>query len=163
MQLRKGGAYRLIWQGTLTSIFEFHHRLHEPVSVDGVLWTQSGTSETRMGGTYKRERVVHTRARIDSFFCGLTSLSPNQASPAQLLAWIRAHWHIENRCHWRRDATLGEDACTVRHTLVATILGVLNSLILALFDYRKVSNARAAIRTFAAYPEQALALLTKPL
>lgn len=95
--------------------------------------------------------------------CGLTSLPPHLASPARLLAWVRAHWHIENRCHWRRDATLREDACTVRHALVAAVLAVLNSLILAIFDYRNVTNARAAIRTFAAFPEQALALLIQPL
>ena len=95
--------------------------------------------------------------------CGLTSLAPDRASPAQLQELVRTHWHIENRCHWRRDATLREDACTVRHRVVATILAVLNSLILAIFDYRKETNARAAIRTFAAFPDQALALLTQPL
>lgn len=95
--------------------------------------------------------------------CGLTSLSVAQASPARLLALVRAHWHIENRCHWRRDATLGEDACTVRHRAVATLLAVLNSAILALFDHRKIANARAAIRTFAAFPAHALALLIHPL
>jgi predicted transposase YbfD/YdcC len=91
--------------------------------------------------------------------CGLTSLSAAQASPAQLLALVRAHWHIENRCHWRRDATLGEDRCTVRHPRVATILAVLNSAILALFDQLKVTNARQTIRTFAACPHLALAQL----
>jgi predicted transposase YbfD/YdcC len=95
--------------------------------------------------------------------CGLTSLPPHRASPAQLLAWVRAHWHIENRCHWRRDATLREDACIVRHRLVTAILAVLNSLILAMFDFHNVTNARAAIRTIAANPQQALNLITQPL
>lgn len=95
--------------------------------------------------------------------CGLTSLAPTQASPAQLLAYVQRHWHIENRCHWRRDATLREDACTVRQPLVATILAVLNTALLALLDHCQVTNVRQAIRTFAAYPEQALALLTHPL
>lgn len=95
--------------------------------------------------------------------CGLTSLPPALASPAQLLAYVQSHWRIENRCHWRRDATLREDACTVRQPLVATILAVLNSAILALLDHCHVTNARRAIRTFAAFPEQALALLTHPL
>lgn len=95
--------------------------------------------------------------------CGLTSLPPEQASPAQLLAWVQAHWRIENRCHWRRDATLGEDACTVRHPLVATVLAVLNSAILALFDHLQVTNARSTIRQFAACPDRALALLIQPL
>jgi predicted transposase YbfD/YdcC len=95
--------------------------------------------------------------------CGLTSLAPAQASPAQLLAYVQRHWHIENCCHWRRDTTLREDACTVRQPLVATILALLNSAILALLDHCHVANARMALRTFAAFPEQALALLIQPL
>jgi predicted transposase YbfD/YdcC len=95
--------------------------------------------------------------------CGLTSLSPDKASPVQLLHWVRTHWHIENRCHWRRDATLGEDACTVRQPHVATVLSLLNSLILAIFDHQRISNARSAMRTFAAFPDAALALLIHPL
>jgi predicted transposase YbfD/YdcC len=91
--------------------------------------------------------------------CGITSLAADEASPAQLLALVRAHWHIENRCHWRRDATLGEDRCTVRHPVVATILAVLNSTILALLDKLKVTNIRKARRAFNAHPHTALALL----
>lgn len=95
--------------------------------------------------------------------CGLTSLPPEMASPPQLLAYVQKHWRIENRCHWRRDATLGEDACTIRHAHVATVLSVLNCAILALLDHLRVTNARMARRTFAARPDQALALLTQPL
>jgi predicted transposase YbfD/YdcC len=91
--------------------------------------------------------------------CGLTSLSADEASPTHLLALVRAHWHIENRCHWRRDATLGEDRCTVRQARVATVLAVLNSAILALFDHLKITNARKARRAFDAHPHTALALL----
>jgi hypothetical protein len=90
--------------------------------------------------------------------CGLTSLSVQQAAPAKLLALVQAHWKIENRCHWRRDVTLDEDACIVRHALVAVILALLNTTILAIFDIHKVTYARAMIRTFAAFPDQALAL-----
>jgi predicted transposase YbfD/YdcC len=91
--------------------------------------------------------------------CGLTSLTVDEAAPAKLLALARTHWHIENRCHWRRDATFGEDRCTVRQPLVATVLAVLNSAILALFDHLKLTNARRARRTFDAHPHRALALL----
>jgi hypothetical protein len=94
--------------------------------------------------------------------CGLTSLPAALASPARLLSLVQAHWQIENRCHWRRDATLGEDRCTVRHTTVAVVLALLNAAILALFDHLRIPNARSAIRQFAAHPDQALALLTQP-
>lgn len=103
--------------------------------------------------------VTHHGKTTYESVCGLTSLSALEAAPAQLLALVRNHWHIENRCHWRRDATLGEDRCTVRHAVVATRLAILNSAILALFDKLKVTNARQAIRTFAARPHEALALL----
>ncbi len=91
--------------------------------------------------------------------CGLTSLTADEASPTQLLVLVRTHWHIENRCHWRRDATLGEDRCTVRQAQVATVLAVINSAILALFDRLKITNARKARRAFNAHPHTALALL----
>jgi predicted transposase YbfD/YdcC len=100
----------------------------------------------------------HGKSTYESV-CGLTSLSAAEASPAQLLALVRAHWHIENRCHWRRDATLGEDRCMVRQARVATVLAVLNSAILALFDRLKITNARKARRAFDAHPHTALALL----
>lgn len=38
---------------------------------------------------------------------GLTSLP--DASPAQLLALLRAHWAIENNLHWSRDVLFQED------------------------------------------------------
>jgi hypothetical protein len=91
--------------------------------------------------------------------CGLTSLPASLAPPARLLALVQAHWRIENRCHWRRDATLGEDRCTVRHPAAAVLLAVLNAAILALFDQLRVTNARQAIRHFAAHPDPALASL----
>ena len=41
----------------------------------------------------------------------ITSLSPQQATPAQLLHLVRGHWGIENRLHWVRDLTFDEDRC----------------------------------------------------
>jgi predicted transposase YbfD/YdcC len=44
----------------------------------------------------------------------VTSLALGTASPAQLAGWLRGHWRIENRLHWIRDVTFGEDASTAR-------------------------------------------------
>jgi hypothetical protein len=41
--------------------------------------------------------------------CAITSLNPEQAEPAQLLALSRAHWAIENRLHHVRDVSCRED------------------------------------------------------
>ncbi len=40
----------------------------------------------------------------------VTSLAPQQAGPKALEALWRGHWNIENRVHYVRDVTMGEDA-----------------------------------------------------
>ena len=90
---------------------------------------------------------------------GITSLSPTRASAARLLALLRAHWRIENRLHWRRDVTLREDHCQVRKGDAPRVLAVLNSFLLAVFDFLGVSNVPQQMRIFAAHPLQAVRLL----
>jgi predicted transposase YbfD/YdcC len=45
---------------------------------------------------------------------GVTSLRPERVTPGQLLAFVRGHWHIENKSHWVRDVTFDEDRSQVR-------------------------------------------------
>ena len=45
---------------------------------------------------------------IETVFA-ITSLTAEQAGPAQLLALSRAHWGIENCLHYVRDVTCRED------------------------------------------------------
>jgi predicted transposase YbfD/YdcC len=40
--------------------------------------------------------------------------SDRAADPATLAAWVRGHWHIENKLHWVRDVTYQEDRSLVR-------------------------------------------------
>lgn len=44
----------------------------------------------------------------------VTSLSVTDAKPAQIAAWLRGHWAIENRLHWVRDVTYSEDHSQIR-------------------------------------------------
>jgi predicted transposase YbfD/YdcC len=44
----------------------------------------------------------------------MTSLPRKKADAKRLLELNRKHWFIENRLHYRRDVTLGEDASQVR-------------------------------------------------
>jgi predicted transposase YbfD/YdcC len=94
---------------------------------------------------------------------GLTSLPASRASPRQLLNLLRAHWRIENRNHWRRDATLGEDRLQLACQPAALVMATLNCVILSLLHHLGVTNCRQAMRTYDAHPEQALALLCRPL
>ncbi len=104
----------------------------------------------------QRERICHGKRSVEVIY-GWTSLSRERCSPKRLLQLIRAHWAVENRLHWRRDATLGEDRCGVRLPPVAQMLAVLNSIVLALMDAHRVSNVARQIRRFASHPDEALA------
>ncbi|WP_366932788.1 transposase [Pseudonocardia sp.] len=44
----------------------------------------------------------------------ITSLPAGLAGPAQLNHYQRQHWTVENRLHWTRDVTFGEDKSQVR-------------------------------------------------
>ncbi len=90
---------------------------------------------------------------------GLSSLALSQAAAARILALVREHWAIENRPHWRRDVTLGEDACQTRTGATPSLLAQLNSTILTLMDRMGVGNVARQMRYFDAHLEQALDLL----
>jgi hypothetical protein len=77
--------------------------------------------------------------------------------------FVVCDYTIENRLHYRRDGALGEDACQVRKGSAPHVLAVLNSFVLALFDFCKVSNTKQQMRSFDADPLQAVRLLLKPL
>jgi predicted transposase YbfD/YdcC len=46
---------------------------------------------------------------------GLTSCTPEQASPPAVLRHNRGHWAIENSCHYVLDQTWDEDRCRIRN------------------------------------------------
>lgn len=106
----------------------------------------------------QRERTCKGKHTIEVLY-GWTSLSPKECSPERLLSLIRAHWSVENRLHWRRDATLGEDRCGVREDPVAELLAVLNSVVLSLMDLHHVPNVASQLRRFSVHPRQAIAWL----
>lgn len=82
-----------------------------------------------------------------------------QVQAQQMLALIRAHWKIENRLHWRRDVTLGEDACQTRTGSMPSILARLNSAVLSFMDDLGVRNVTRQIRYLETNVEQAVQLL----
>jgi len=90
---------------------------------------------------------------------GLSSLWLNTAPAARMLALVREHWAIENRLHWRRDVTLGEDACQTRTGATPSRLAQLNSTVLSLMDRVGVRNVARRMRYFDAHLEQALDLV----
>lgn len=92
---------------------------------------------------------------------GLTSLTPQEASPQRLLERMRGYWGIENGLHYRRDVTFHEDAVrtTVGHT--GHNLAILNNLVIALSLSHGHNNLAEARRRFCAMPDQALELIIR--
>lgn len=76
-----------------------------------------------------------------------------------LLGHVRGHWAIENRLHWVRDVTLGEDACQVRSGSAPQVLAALRNAVLGLLRGAGWTNVAAALRHYAWQPGTALAVL----
>jgi predicted transposase YbfD/YdcC len=106
----------------------------------------------------QRERTSPDKYSLEVVY-GWTSLSQKRCPPQDLLQVTRDHWTVENRLHWRRDVTLGEDRCGVRFPPVAQMLAVLNTVVLSLMDAHQVANVARQIRRFASHPDEALAWL----
>ena len=102
------------------------------------------------------------KAREETVY-GVTNLPRKKANASRLLDLQQAHWCIENRLHYRRDVTLGEDACQVRITGAPQALAALNGGVLALMDWLQVPNVASQMRHFCAHPGHALQLLCHEL
>jgi hypothetical protein len=61
-----------------------------------------------------------------------------------------------------RDVTFDEDRCQVRSGAAPQVLAACRNLVTGLLRRQGVSNIAAALRTRASYPQQALALVTRP-
>lgn len=88
----------------------------------------------------------------------VTSLGPDVAA-ATMLAHVRGHWGIENRLHWVRDVSLGEDACRVRSGSAPQVLAALRNAVIALVREAGWTNIAEALRHYAWQPGAALAVL----
>ena len=116
--------------------------------------------------TFKLTRTVifpKTGERQTTIQYGITSLSPEQVNPAQLLAFKRHHWGIENGLHWVRDVTFDEDRSILRVGRSHHLMATLRNLAISLLRATGRSNIASSLRFFAAQPDQAVALVTQPL
>ena len=83
-----------------------------------------------------------------------SSLALEQHDDEQIGVIIRGHWSaIENGTHYRRDVTLGEDACRVRHRQAAEALATLRNLANGIYEL-EVVRKRTEVPTFKSWGEQ---------
>jgi len=90
---------------------------------------------------------------------GVTSLAPDKATPAQLLALNRNHWGIENKLHYVRDVTFDEDRSRVRKNAGPHVMASLRNLAISLLRMAGADNIAEAVRACGRKENRALRLL----
>ena len=62
----------------------------------------------------------------------ITSLTADAANADKLLALSRSHWGIENRLHYVRDVSCGEDQCRTRKRAAPQVLAAFRNTVLTI-------------------------------
>jgi len=101
-----------------------------------------------------RQRVVRD---------GITSLAPDAADPARLLALKRGHWTVENRVHRRKDVTFGEDASLIHVGQGPTVMALLRDAAVSLLHRAGIQRVAARLRRHSQHPAEAVAFVVGPL
>jgi predicted transposase YbfD/YdcC len=92
----------------------------------------------------------------------LTSLRASVGTPEVLAALWRGHWTIENRRHYVRDVTLGEDACQVHSGQAPQALAALRNAVISLLRWAGWHNIAAGLRHYSTSVHDALTLIGVP-
>ncbi len=103
--------------------------------------------------------VVKSGKRSVEVSYGMTSLAPTDVGAPQLETLWRGHWTIENRKHYVRDVTLGEDHNQMHSGNAPRVLATLRSALIDLWRYHGWSNIADAVRDGAASVQRTLTLI----
>ena len=93
----------------------------------------------------------------------VTSLRVEDATPEQLAALWRGHWAIENRRHYVRDVTLGEDACQMHVGAAPQALAAVRNGLISVLRRAGWRNIAAGLRHCSTSLLDALQLLGVPI
>ena len=89
----------------------------------------------------------------------ITSVSRAVADAGQLLKWARGHWSIENRSHYVRDVTMGEDASRVRKGSGPEVMAAIRNATIGFLRSMGATNIAETIRRNASQVGQLFAKL----
>jgi predicted transposase YbfD/YdcC len=108
----------------------------------------------------ERQVIIKKTGEVrEEVVAGVTSLGPERADAARLLALVRGQWQIENQSHWVRDVTFDEDRSQVRCDSIPQVMAALRNTVIGLMRWAGHTNIAAACRRFAAQPRAALHLI----
>jgi predicted transposase YbfD/YdcC len=106
----------------------------------------------------RRTWVQQGRTRQATHYL-VTSLPAEEASSRQLMALRRGHWLIENRLHYVKDVTLGEDSSLIHAGNGGAVMAGLREAALNLLRRGGTQAVAAAMRFNNQRPEQVLILM----
>lgn len=89
----------------------------------------------------------------------ITSADATEAPPATLAGWVQGHWGIENRLHWVRDVTFGEDLSQTRTGQAPRVMATLRNAAISLLRLAGWNNIAQALRHHARDAERPVKLL----
>ena len=111
-------------------------------------------------------RLERTTTRRGKTTCdvayAITSVPRAKADAARLLEWWRGHWGIENKVHWVRDETFGEDRSRVRTGAAPQVLAAVRNLVINWLRSHTIVNIAQAVRENAWNPQRLFATLGNP-
>ena len=84
-----------------------------------------------------------TTTEVRSF---VTSVPRSEAEGELLLHWIRGHWTIENRSHYVRDVTLGEDASRIRKGSGPEVMAAVRNAAIGFLRLTGANNIAETVR-----------------
>ncbi len=89
----------------------------------------------------------------------ITDLTADQTNPAEVADAARGHWGIENRLHWVRDVSFGEDLSQVRTGHGPAVMATLRNLAISLLRTAGATNIAAACRHLSRHPARVLPMI----
>ena len=107
----------------------------------------------------KTVTIVKSQKTTNETIYGITSLTPEKASGARLLALHRGHWSIENKSHYVRDVAYDEDRSQIRTKNGPWIMAAIRNFAVSLLRIFGVANIGKKLREVARRPHLALHML----
>ncbi len=122
-----------------------------PLYDDFIHWPGARTI-LRLERTLTDKRTGQRSIELDY---AISSVGLDQISAEDFLTLWQSHWHIENKLHWVRDVTLGEDASRVRSRNAPQVLAAIRNTLITAARRAGFTNIAEAVRVFAQSPVRA--------
>ncbi|WP_052189954.1 ISAs1 family transposase [Streptomyces sp. NRRL S-1824] len=104
----------------------------------------------------KRRRIGTKKWAVDAVY-SVTDLAAEQATAAEIAAWARGHWIIENTVHWTKDVTFAEDTSHIRRHHTPAVMTALRDLVRSAVRLAAWANTASGRRAHTR-PETALTI-----